>query len=115
MKNHTAIGYEIPRVSSRKLFQMAAIIAWERHERWDGKGYPRGLAGEQIHRLGKITCIVDVFDELSSERVYRKAWDFEKTIQYIKDGRDTQFDPQTVDFFLEEQDRIREISTRNMD
>ncbi len=115
MKNHTTIGYEILRFSSRKLFQMAAIIAWEHHERWDGKGYPRGLAGEQIHPLGRITCIVDVFDALSSERVYRKAWDFEKTIQYIKDGRDTQFDPQMVDFFLEEQDRIREILARDMD
>jgi response regulator RpfG family c-di-GMP phosphodiesterase len=112
MKNHTTIGYEVLKSSSRKLFQMAAIIAMEHHERWDGKGYPRGLESDQIHQLGRITCIVDVFDALSSERVYRKAWSFEKTIQFIKDGRGTQFDPEMVDYFLEEQDRIREIMVR---
>lgn len=109
MKSHSTIGYEILKTSSRKLFQMASKIAWEHHERWDGKGYPRGLSGEGIHRLGRITCIVDVFDALSTDRIYRKAWTFDKTIQFIKDGRETQFDPEMVDFFLEEQDRIREI------
>lgn len=112
MKSHTTIGYDMLRFSSRKLFQMAAIIAREHHERWDGKGYPRGLSGNNISQLGRITCIVDVFDALSSDRVYRKAWPFEKTIQFIKDGRGTQFDPETVDFFLEEQDRIREIKEK---
>ena len=115
MKKHTDIGYEILRFSSRKLFQMAAIIAREHHERWDGKGYPRGHAGEQIHRLGRISCIADVFDALSNDRAYRKAWSFEKTIQFIKNGRGTQFDPLMVDLFLEDQDCIREIKVRGMD
>jgi len=109
MKSHTTIGYEILRFSSRKLCQMAASIAWEHHEKWDGTGYPRGLSGDEIGQFGRITCIVDVFDALSSDRVYRKAWDFEKTIQFIKDGRGTQFDPHMVDLFLEEQDKIKTI------
>lgn len=109
MKSHTTIGYEMLKSSPRKLFQMAAIIALEHHERWDGKGYPRGVSGDKIDMIGRITCIVDVFDALSRDRVYRKAWPFEKTIQFIKDGRGTQFDPKMVDFFLEEQDRIRKI------
>ncbi len=115
MKSHTTIGYEILRFSSRKLCQMAAAIAWEHHERWDGSGYPRGLSGKNIHQFGRITCIVDVFDALTSERVYRKAWHFEKTIQFIKDGRGTQFDPLMVNLFLEEQDHIKEIMVRNTD
>jgi len=114
MKSHTTIGYDILRFSSRKLCQMAASIAWEHHEKWDGSGYPRGLSGEQIGQLGRITCIVDVFDALSSDRVYRKAWSFEKTIQFIQDGRGTQFDPHMIDLFLEEKDKIKEILTRDM-
>jgi HD-GYP domain-containing protein (c-di-GMP phosphodiesterase class II) len=113
MKSHTTIGYEILRFSSRKLCQMAASIAWEHHEKWDGTGYPRGLSGNEIGQLGRITCIVDVFDALSSDRVYRKAWSFEKTIQFIKDGRGTQFDPHMVDLFLEEQDQIKAILLRD--
>jgi response regulator RpfG family c-di-GMP phosphodiesterase len=115
MKEHTTIGYEILRFSSRKLFQMAAIIAREHHERWDGKGYPNGLAFEEIHQLGRITCIVDVFDALSSDRVYRKAWDFAKTVRFIRDGRGTQFDPELVDLFFEEPDLIKEIMVRHAD
>ena len=113
MKTHTTIGYDILRFSSRKLCQMAAAIAWEHHEKWDGSGYPRGLSGEDIGQLGRITCIVDVFDALSSDRVYRKAWSFEKTIQFIKDGKGNQFDPHMVDLFLEEKDRIKEILFRD--
>jgi len=115
MKRHTTIGYEILRFSSHRLFRTAAIIAREHHERWDGKGYPRGLAGEDIDLLGRITCIVDVFDALTSDRVYRKAWPFEKTVNFIRDGRGVQFDPRLVDLFLEEPDRIREIMVRYAD
>ena len=115
MKTHTSIGYEILRFSSRKLFQMAAIIAREHHEQWDGKGYPRGLSGDDIHILGRITCIVDVFDALSSDRVYRKAWKFEETMKYIEDGMGTKFDPKLVDLFLAEPERIKEIMIRYKD
>ena len=113
MKSHTTIGYDILRFSSRKLCQMAASIAWEHHEKWDGSGYPGGLSGEDIGQFGRITCIVDVFDALTSDRIYRKAWSFEKTIQFIKDGKGNQFDPRMVDLFLEEKDRIKEILLRD--
>ena len=113
MKEHSEIGFEILRHSTRKLFRMAAIIAREHHERWDGKGYPRGLSGEDIHQFGRITFIADVFDALSSDRIYRKAWDFEKTMNFIRDGRGTQFDPELVDLFLEDPDQIRNIVARH--
>jgi len=112
MKTHTAIGYDVLKFSSRKLFQMAATIAREHHERWDGTGYPRGLSGDRIHPLGRITGIVDVFDALSSKRIYRDAWDFDQTIQFIRDGRGSQFDPHMVDLFLQEIDLIRDITAR---
>lgn len=115
MKTHTTIGYEILRFSSYKLFQMAAIIAREHHEQWDGNGYPRGLSGEDIHILGRITCLVDVFDALTSDRVYRKAWDFEKTMDYIKEGSGKHFDPHLVDLFQENPGHIKEIMIRYKD
>ena len=115
MKTHTTIGYEILKFSSYKLFQMAAIIAREHHEQWDGNGYPRGLSGEDIHILGRITCLVDVFDALTSDRVYRKAWTFDRTMEYIREGRGKNFDPHLVDLFLEDPGPIRKIMIRYKD
>lgn len=112
MKEHAAFGYEILRTSSYKLFRIASIIAWQHHERWDGNGYPQGLAGEDIHELGRLTCIADVFDALSSDRIYRKAWSFEKTMEFIRDGKGTQFDPKLTDLFLEDPGAIRDIVDR---
>ena len=101
MKTHTLIGYEVFRKSQRALLKTAALIAYEHHERWDGTGYPRGLAGEDIHLFGRITAIADVFDALGSDRVYKKAWPLEKIIDYMSEQSGHQFDPFLVKLFLE--------------
>lgn len=100
MKLHTVIGYNVFRKSDRELLKTAAIIAYEHHERWDGCGYPRGLAREQIHIYGRITAIADVFDALGSDRVYKKAWPLEEIVAYMSEQRGKQFDPALIDLFL---------------
>lgn len=101
MKTHSEIGYKILAKSNRDLFRYAAIIAHQHHERWDGTGYPNGLAGEAIHIYGRIVGLVDVVDALSNERVYKDAYAYDKCIEIITEGRGTQFDPHLVDVFLE--------------
>jgi putative nucleotidyltransferase with HDIG domain len=74
MKTHTNVGYEMLRSSPRRILKTVATIAYEHHEKWDGSGYPRGLAGEDIHIYGRIAALADVFDALGSDRCYKKAW-----------------------------------------
>jgi response regulator RpfG family c-di-GMP phosphodiesterase len=91
--------------------QAAAIIAHEHHERWDGTGYPQGLKGDGIHIAGRITCLADIFDALSSKRVYKEAWPQEKVLDYIQAEKGRIFDPALVDALfanMEEIDRIRD-------
>lgn len=110
MMEHARIGWEILRNSQRELFQMAAIVAHEHHERWDGTGYPRGLAGEDIHIYGRIVAVVDVYDALSHARVYKPALPLEKCLEIIRESRGSHFDPRLTDLFLanvESFERIR--------
>jgi response regulator RpfG family c-di-GMP phosphodiesterase len=100
MKSHTLIGYQLLKNSSRRLLKTAAIVAHQHHEKWNGTGYPQGIAGEQIHIYGRITAIADVFDALASERVYKKAWELDRVIQLFKQERGHHFDPVLVDLFL---------------
>lgn len=100
MKGHSTIGYNVFKHSHRELLRVAAIIAHEHHERWDGKGYPNGLAGNGIHIVGRITAIADVFDALGAERVYKKAWPIDKILSYMKEQRGKQFDPGLIDLFI---------------
>lgn len=109
MRSHCTKGYELLRTSDRPILKAAAIVAHEHHERWDGRGYPRGLKGEAIHIFGRITAIADVFDALGSERSYKKAWDDAKIVSYMKEQRGRQFDPHLIDLFLENLDQIFEI------
>jgi response regulator RpfG family c-di-GMP phosphodiesterase len=81
--------------------QTAALIAHEHHERFDGSGYPQGLAGEDIHIYGRITAIADVFDALGSDRVYKKAWALPDILEYFKLERGRHFDSRLVDLFLD--------------
>ncbi|WP_034632849.1 HD domain-containing phosphohydrolase [Maridesulfovibrio bastinii] len=104
IKRHTVLGYEILKHSSRPIMKAAAIVAHEHHERWDGKGYPRGLAGEDIHIFGRILCITDVFDALGSDRVYKKAWSLDKILELFNAERGKQFDPDIADVFLKNLD-----------
>lgn len=101
MDTHSMLGYEMLKHSQRPLLKMAAIIAKEHHEKWDGTGYPHQKNGEEIHIYGRITALADVFDALGSARVYKPAWDDEKIFALFKSERGKHFDPQLVDIFFD--------------
>lgn len=109
MKTHVKIGYDLLKESKRKVLQYAAIIAREHHERWDGNGYPRGLEGEDIHLLGRIVSLVDVFDALTSQRCYKSPWSVKKAIDYLQDESGKQFDPTVVNMFMQNLNQIQSI------
>ncbi|KIL49088.1 HD domain-containing phosphohydrolase [Jeotgalibacillus campisalis] len=100
MKTHASVGYNIFRGSKRTILQAAAIIAEQHHERWDGRGYPNGLSGGDIHLYGRITALADVFDALGTARVYKKQWSMEAILRLIKEEGGKHFDPALVDLFL---------------
>lgn len=102
MQNHTLIGYNLLKNSSRHILKTAAVVAHEHHEKWNGRGYPRGLKGEEIHIYGRITAIADVFDALGSERVYKKAWELDRILQLFQEERGQHFDPDVVDAFFKQ-------------
>lgn len=101
MQEHTQIGFNLLKVSDRPLLQLAGTIAHQHHERWDGKGYPDGLKGEEISLGGRITCLADVYDALASERTYKDAWPRKKVFAFIRENRGAMFDPQVVDAFFD--------------
>jgi HD-GYP domain-containing protein (c-di-GMP phosphodiesterase class II) len=101
MKTHTVIGYNLLKNSKRTLLRTAATVAYEHHEKWNGRGYPLGLKGEEIHVYGRITAIADVFDALGSDRVYKKAWELDRILNLFKEERGQHFDPKVVDAFME--------------
>jgi len=109
MKNHTVYGWEIFHKSNHTLLQTAALIAHQHHEKWDGSGYPQGLKGLDIHTFGRITAIADVFDALSHERVYKKAWEMERVLDFLHKESGKSFEPRLVEIFLENIDEIIKI------
>jgi response regulator RpfG family c-di-GMP phosphodiesterase len=115
MKQHAEIGRELLSGSESHLLDVSAIVAHEHHERYDGKGYPRKLSGDQIHLYGRITSIVDVFDALGSARCYKQAWDIDKVFAYLQEQRGRQFDPILIDLFLAHKDEILRIRERFKD
>jgi HD-GYP domain-containing protein (c-di-GMP phosphodiesterase class II) len=100
MKSHTTIGAEILGGSPNPLLQMAETVALSHHERWDGSGYPHGLAGEEIPIEGRICALVDVYDALLSPRSYKGAWSLDEVLAEITRGSGTHFDPDLVLAFL---------------
>ena len=113
IKPHAAIGYGILRKSRREIMEAAAVIAHRHHERWDGTGYPDGMAGEAIHIYARITGLADVFDALCHSRVYKQPWRTSDVYDYIKMERGKHFDPQLVDIFLEHFDEFVAINERH--
>jgi len=109
MKTHTQIGYEILKNSKRETLKAAGIVSYTHHEKWDGSGYPLGLRGEDIHIFGRITAIADVFDALSSERVYKKAWPLEKILELFENEKGKHFDPNLIDIFINNLDEFLAI------
>ena len=100
METHAEIGYEMLRGSTWEVVQMGAIIARTHHEHWDGNGYPRGLAGEEIPRDGRIAAVADVFDALTSDRVYRPAFPVRLAVDKMQAERASHFDPELLDAFM---------------
>jgi response regulator RpfG family c-di-GMP phosphodiesterase len=109
IKTHAQVGYDMLKVTKGRVLQAAAIIALQHHERFDGRGYPNGLQGKDIHIFGRITCIADVFDALGVERVYKKAWDLDRILDLFREERGKQFDPEITDVFFENLDEILAI------
>lgn len=100
MQKHSEIGARILGDSDVPVLKMAAQIALSHHEKWDGSGYPQGLAGEAIPESARIVAIVDAYDALVHDRVYRRALSEEKAIATLTDGRGSHFDPRLLDRFM---------------
>jgi HD-GYP domain-containing protein (c-di-GMP phosphodiesterase class II) len=100
IKSHTTAGAAILAGSTNPIVRMAERIALTHHERWDGSGYPYGLRGEEIPLEGRICAVVDVYDALLSQRVYKGAWKPEEVVAELRRGRASDFDPALVDAFL---------------
>jgi methanogenic corrinoid protein MtbC1 len=101
VETHAEEGHRLLRGSSSSILDLAATIALSHHEKWDGTGYPRGLKGEEIPMEGRIVAIADVFDALTSDRVYRGAFSVEKATEMMREQRGLHFDPVLLDAFLE--------------
>ena len=100
MKTHAELGFELLKGSESTVLQTAASIAISHHEKYDGGGYPFGLAGDDIPLFGRIVAIADVFDALTSVRPYKKAWPVEQASSFLRDGAGGHFDPRCVDALL---------------
>jgi len=110
MKTHTSKAHAYLKVPDRKIMKAADIIAYEHHEKWNGKGYPRGLKGEEIHIFGRIVALADVFDALTHKRIYKDAWSVDEAVTYIIEHSGTQFDPKIVELFEANIDEFIAIS-----
>ncbi|WP_018413188.1 HD-GYP domain-containing protein [Methyloversatilis thermotolerans] len=115
MKRHASIGHEILKDSASPYMQLAATIALTHHEKYDGSGYPRGLSGERIPLVGRIVALADVFDALTSERPYKKAWDIDRAHAFLIAGRGSHFDPACVDAMMARWDDVLDIRARYQD
>ena len=101
MKTHCMIGAEILGDDTSELLQLAKVVALTHHEKWNGFGYPHGLSGEEIPRVGRIVAIADVFDALTSERPYKKAWSVEDAVELLQTSAGEHFDPLLVSLFVD--------------
>jgi len=115
MKTHTVIGAQMLEGSESEILQMAHEIAMSHHERWDGTGYPRGLAGLAIPESARILAIVDVFDALTHHRVYHEALPENQAMEIMEQGRGKHFDPFLFSVFLSLLPEIRRIAHQNPD
>lgn len=113
MQSHTHIGHQILSRSEAPIFAMAAEIALRHHERWDGSGYPGGLAGKDIPESARIVAVADVFDALSMKRTYKAPWPLEAISQYLADQAGKQFDPELIDCFMPILPKISNITVNH--
>jgi putative two-component system response regulator len=109
MMQHCQIGAEVIGEDSSELLQLAGVVALSHHEQWNGLGYPNGLSGEDIPRVGRIVAIADVFDALTSERPYKKAWSVEDTVDLLEKESNKHFDGLLVSLFVKSLAAIKKV------
>ena len=109
MKQHAIFGYRLLEGSSSTVLRAGAEIAKGHHEKFDGSGYPFGLKGEEIPIFSRIVAVADVFDALTSERPYKRAWTIEAAVDFLKNGAGSHFDPRCVEAFLSVWDEVLAI------
>lgn len=112
MRNHAKIGAEILGEHPPGMLRLASSVALTHHEKWDGNGYPRGLRGKDIPIEGRIIAIADVFDALTSERPYKKAWPVEDAVALLQRESGKHFDPELVPAFLSQMPALLEVKER---
>lgn len=115
MKTHTTIGYNVLKDSSSLLLRMGADIAHSHHEKYNGRGYPQGLAGEAIPMVGRIVAVADELDALLSVRPYKKAWNLKDALDRMRRERGQHFDPACIDVMLRQIDTILDIQKKFAD
>ena len=115
MKGHARLGYELLKDSGSDILRAGAEVAISHHEKFDGTGYPYGLKGNKIPLFGRIVAVADVFDALTSERPYKKAWPLADARRFLEDGRGKHFDPLCVEAFLAGWEQVIDIRQRFMD
>jgi len=116
MQTHPAIGVGIiGDTHDSELLNLASVVAMTHHEKWNGKGYPKGLAGEDIPIEGRIVAVADVFDALTSERPYKKAWSVEDAMDLLRRETGEHFDPQLIPLFEEILPEILKIKAKYAD
>ena len=109
MKTHTNIGHGILKQSKAPLFQLAAEVALNHHEKWDGNGYPNGLSADEIPESARIVAVADVFDALSMKRPYKEAWPLDRILDFFKENANSHFDKRLAEAFLDIMPKILEI------
>ena len=112
MRQHTVIGHGILRGSSSELLQAGEVIALSHHEKWDGTGYPNGVAGDDIPLQCRICAVADVFDALTSRRPYKEPFSNDKAYGILREDRGSHFDPQAIDAFFEQLDEVEAAQER---
>lgn len=117
IKQHPVMGGRIVKKTFGHLFDegyetMAYDVAMYHHEKWNGKGYPMGLKGTEIPLSARIVAVADVFDAVSAKRCYRDALPLDECFRIIQNGRGTDFDPEVVDAFMTDQDKVKEICSK---
>lgn len=112
IQTHCELGYQIIGEHENELLKTAGLCAYCHHERWDGRGYPRGLSGEDIPLVARILAVADVFDALTCERPYKRAWPFEAAVAEVVNCAGTQFDPAIVTAFLAALPKIQTVMQR---
>jgi len=115
MKQHAIIGYELLKDSNSSVLQIAATIAVSHHEKFDGSGYPYGVAGDAIPLFGRIVAVADVFDALTSVRPYKEAWSLERASAFLREGAGSHFDPACVEAFFAAWDDVLAVHSSYQD